>query len=231
MAQDFTRVFNHLHFHLGLILWCRTNYSMHGPDQGGRGRTMRRDVRENALPVSTDAKSYKIYRILNSFFAQRRRTFLPFVCLREPKSNTIPVRLRMMREGSSRVSGDECQRITTWASRVWVFALHGVVWVLQIVPGAAAGWLIQIVNERALSNRLRPSLRTRVPLLGEGKSRETQASPFLDSVTRWLSKRLKEAPTAISLWSTLPSIPRSPEQQLNWRHNFTGLMNEWTQSN
>lgn len=51
MAQDSTRVFNHLRFHLGLILWCRTNYSMHRPDRRWRGRKMCQDVQESVLPM------------------------------------------------------------------------------------------------------------------------------------------------------------------------------------
>lgn len=80
MAQDFTRVFNHLHFHLGLILWCRTNYSMHGPDQRGRGRKTRREVRENALPVSADAKSYKNVQNLEQFICSAPQD-ISAVCL------------------------------------------------------------------------------------------------------------------------------------------------------
>lgn len=117
MAPDFTRVFNHLYFHLGLILWCRTNYSMHRPDRRRRGRRTCGAERERCQCLQIQ-NLVKMYRILNSLFARSRRTFLPFVCLREPKPYTIPVRLRMKREGSIRVSGNECQRITTWACRV-----------------------------------------------------------------------------------------------------------------
>lgn len=117
MAQDFTRVLNHLHFHWGLIIWCRTNYSMHRPDRRRRGRRMCGAESEHCQGLQIQNLA-KMYGILNSLFARRRRTFLPFVCSHGAKPYTIPARLRMKREGSIRAGGNECQCLTTWACRV-----------------------------------------------------------------------------------------------------------------
>lgn len=85
------------------------------------GRAVPRE-RQRELPMSADPKSRKNVQNLEQFIrsAPQDSFFFFAVCLlaRKPKPYTIPVRLRMKRGGSIRVSGNECRRIATWACRV-----------------------------------------------------------------------------------------------------------------